>query len=89
MSGILLWIVLVISAAGEKGSKEKKVAERMVHNVAMFVSIEKEEVAVACLRAFMGVQRWIGGRDREAVGIGQEHMSGELLEDVQKCLMGE
>jgi hypothetical protein len=67
MPGILLWIILVVAAAGGEDEKQaKKFAERIIHSVAMFIGVQSQEVAVHLMRAFLGVQRWVGGRDDRA-----------------------
>lgn len=89
MPGVILWIVLVVAAAGgETEKREKKFAERMIHTVAMFIGLQSQEVAVSQMRAFLGVQRWVGGRDErayEGVGKGKETaFSISALEDDEK-----
>lgn len=67
MPGIILWMVLVVAAAGGDTEKRaKKFAERMIHGVAMFIGMQSQELVVSMLRAFLGVQRWVGGRDERA-----------------------
>lgn len=67
MPGILLWTILVVAAAGGEDEKQaKKFAERIIHTTAMFIGVQSQEVAVHLMRAFLGVQRWVGGRDERA-----------------------
>lgn len=90
MPGILLWIILVVAAAGGENEKQaKKFAERIIHSVAMFIGVQSQEVAINLMRAFLGVQRWVGGRDERAFegsGKGKARVSGDLAldETIQK-----
>jgi hypothetical protein len=83
MPGIFLWIVMVVAAAAarEEEKRQKKMAERMIQPIAMFVGVQSQDVAVNLMRAFLGVQRWVGGRDERAFeGAGKGKSKAMLLE---------
>jgi len=82
MPGIFLWLVLVVAASAgrEEEKRHKKFAERMIQPVAMFVGVQNQEVAVNLMRAFLGVQRWVGGRDERAFeGLGKGKEKSKLM----------
>lgn len=64
MPGILLWVVLVACPAstGKMAGElrlQGKFLKMMIGTVAMYIAVQSQDVAVACLRSFLGVQRWI------------------------------
>jgi hypothetical protein len=62
--GILLWIVLVACPCPIENKLQKKFLKMIIATIAMYIGVEHHEVAVACMRGFWEVQRWIAG-DRE------------------------
>jgi hypothetical protein len=63
--GILLWIILVACPCPSENKLEKKFLKMFVATVAMHIGVEHHEVAVCCMRSFLGVQRWIAGDSEE------------------------
>jgi hypothetical protein len=60
--GIFLWILLVIVPCTEE-KLSKKWAKMMIGTVAMHIGVENQEVAQACMRAFLGVQTWLSEQE--------------------------
>ena len=64
--GILLWIIMVATPCPNENKLQKKYLKMIIATVAMYIGVEHHEVAVACMRSFLEVQRWIE-EDREEV----------------------
>ena len=62
--GILLWAVLVACPCPIENKLQKKFLKMIIATIAMYIGVEHHEVAVACMRCFWEVQRWIT-KDRE------------------------
>jgi hypothetical protein len=73
MPGILLWIILVACPCPADNKLHKKFLKMIIATVAMHIGVEHHEVAVTCMRSFLGVQRWIEeAADAVAVEIAEE-----------------
>ena len=77
MPGILLWIVLVAcpASAGKTVGElrlQGKFLKMMIGTAAMCIAVQSQDVAVACLKSFLGVQRWID----ESAAFGNVHEEG-------------
>lgn len=73
MPGIFLWVLLVVatstaSATGKVGKerRERKEAIKMLNCVILYIGQESQEAVISMMRSFLGVQKWIGGRDGRA-----------------------